>query len=77
MVGVQVMRCPGCRAIDWFRDGYRIVGGADGEVLRRRAAPADPATERDPWYCVGCGFRAEPDTPIGEALSDIQRAHFD
>lgn len=77
MVGVQVMRCPDCRAIDWFRDGYRIVGGADGEVLRRRAAPADPATERDPWYCVGCGFRAEPDTPIGEALSDIQRVHFD
>jgi hypothetical protein len=77
VVGVKVMRCPSCRAIDWFRDGYRIFGGVGGEVLRRRAAPADPAADRAPWYCVGCGYQAEQETPVGDALSDIQRAHFE
>jgi hypothetical protein len=73
----MVMRCPSCREIDWFRDGYRIFGGVGGEVLRRRAAPADPAADRAPWYCVGCGYQAEQETPVGDALSDIQRAHFE
>jgi len=77
VVGVMVMRCPSCREIDWFRDGYRIFGGVGGEVLRRRAAPADPAADRAPWYCVGCGYQAEQETPVGDALSDIQRAHFE
>lgn len=44
------IRCPSCRSIDWWRDGFVIVGDDAGEFIAQRAAPA--VGDRSTWSCA-------------------------
>jgi hypothetical protein len=65
------VRCPFCRAIDWFRDGFVIVEREHtDEIVRVRVMRSDPILALAPWACAGCAF----EVPIpGRLATELQR----
>jgi DNA-directed RNA polymerase subunit RPC12/RpoP len=70
------LRCPTCRAIDWFNDGYVIVENeATGEIVRRRVIPSDPALTGTVWSCTECGYEVPVQSRLASALNEVRIAH--
>lgn len=55
------IRCPSCRAIDWYRDGLLMYELDDGTIVRERLSPSDDPTA--PWSCATCAYEV-PDTSL-------------
>jgi hypothetical protein len=70
------LRCPTCRAIDWFCDSFVIVEmGQSGEIVRRRIAPPDHASLRAPiWSCTRCAYEVPEPSRLASALHEMQIA---
>jgi hypothetical protein len=68
------VRCPFCRAVDWFRDGFVIVEReGTGDVVRVRVMRSDPILALSPWACAGCAF----EVPIPSRLAtELQRSQL-
>jgi hypothetical protein len=60
------LRCPVCRAVDWFRDGFVVVELEEADqIVRRRVMPADPGPRTEMlWSCARCAYE----------VPDIKRA---
>ncbi len=67
------IRCPTCRAIDWFRDGFVIHELEDGTVDRSRVAPAkgDGAA----WSCATCSYEVPEWAALHARLNGAQVTH--
>jgi DNA-directed RNA polymerase subunit RPC12/RpoP len=66
------LRCPTCRSLDWYRDGFTMYERDDGRLVRvRLTASADLAT---PWSCATCGFEVEDWTTLHRSLEAAQDA---
>ena len=64
------LRCPHCRSLDWYRDGFELRERDDGLVIRRRlTASADRLT---PWSCAACGFEVHDHTRLHDRLVAAQ-----
>ena len=55
------LRCPTCRAIDWYREGLLMYELDDGTIVRERTAADDDPTA--PWSCASCAYEV-PDTSM-------------
>jgi len=68
------LRCPGCRAIDWFRDGFLVVELEEtGEIVRRRIMLADsgPRTETL-WWCTRCAHEVPEFSALARELDHVR-----
>jgi hypothetical protein len=56
MPSIDRLRCPQCRAIDWFRDGC-VIAETDTSVELRcwRVLRPELGFEATPWSCAQCG----------------------
>ena len=64
------IRCPTCRAFDWYRDGFAMFEDDDGTVARRRlTASADLTT---PWSCAQCGYEVPDWSALDRQLREAQ-----
>lgn len=69
------IRCPECRALDWYRDGFAIWEHEDGTLERQRlTASADQATR---WSCAQCAYEVPEWTVLDRSLRGAQVAHED
>jgi hypothetical protein len=61
------LRCPACRALDWYRDGFALyeAGGAGVLIRRRLTASADRDTA---WSCASCGYEVPDHTRLQQRL---------
>jgi len=69
------VRCPDCRSLDWFRDGFVMHEAPAGGVLRQRLTPS--SERANPWACARCGYEVRGDTLLHRRLSAIQTVHTD
>jgi hypothetical protein len=70
------IRCPVCRAIDWFRDGYVVIEmETTGEIIRRRVSPSDPALSDSVWSCTECGYEVVVPSKLDSALTEMKLSH--
>lgn len=66
------IRCPACRSIDWWLDGFVIVENEAGDLDRHQAEPA-AGDATAPWCCASCGFETPPWTQLARQL-DTERS---
>ena len=72
------VRCPSCRSVEWFRDGFVIIEvESTGEIIRHRVSPSDPSLGDCLWSCMTCGYRALEPSSVAAALHDLQLAHVE
>jgi hypothetical protein len=67
----NTLRCPHCRAIEWYRDGFVLLENDDGSIFRDQVQRATGAG--DPWSCMQCGHEVAPDTPLAAAIAREQQ----
>jgi hypothetical protein len=48
------IRCPYCRTIDWFREGWTVVEDDAGVIASQRALRS-AGLEEPVWSCMTCG----------------------
>jgi hypothetical protein len=71
----ESLRCPGCRSIDWYRDGFDVYERPDGSVQRLRTGPIAGAFA--PWSCARCGHTVPWRAELHRILSDPQVTHVE
>lgn len=59
------IRCPSCRSIDWWRDGFVIVEDDAGEISAEQAAPA--VGDGAGWSCSSCAY----EVPLWSHLAQL------
>jgi hypothetical protein len=70
------LRCPSCRSIDWFRDGFVIVKlEATGDIVRRRVMSSDPILARGPWACARCAYQVPVPSNLALELHRAKVVH--
>jgi len=68
------LRCPSCRSLDWYRDGFALHEREDGLLVRRRlTASADRDT---PWSCAACGYEVPGHTLLHRRLMAAQASEL-
>jgi hypothetical protein len=71
------LRCPGCRAFDWYHDGFVMHELPGGLVVRERRAASGTIGLDLPWSCAQCGYEVRDGDPLGRGLQAAQMAHDD
>lgn len=69
---MDVLSCPTCRSIDWYRDGVVISVGDDGEAVARRTDPPNPESTASAWSCMQCGHELPKWAGITKALNELE-----
>ena len=70
------LRCPSCREIDWFRDGFVIFElEATGEFLGQRVMAPDPVLADSVWSCAQCSYEVPEPSRLAAALREVQASH--
>lgn len=64
------IRCPSCRSIDWWPDGFIIVEDDAGELIAQRAAPA--VGDRSTWSCASCAYEVPAWTRLAGLLDGLR-----
>ena len=69
------IRCPTCREIDWFRDGFTLRELPDSMIERLRVAPAkgDPTV----WSCAQCAYEVPDPSLLLMRLNAAQERHVE
>jgi hypothetical protein len=66
------LRCPNCRSIDWFDDGFSIADEVlSDHVARRRVLPAMKPAPHGGWSCAPCGHELASDSQVARYLSGL------
>lgn len=68
------LRCPICRAIDWYRDGVVISELETDRVAGRRAEPAIAGPTATLWSCMQCGHELLTWTGLAKSLDELERS---
>jgi hypothetical protein len=55
------IRCPTCRALDWYREGPLMYELDDGTIVREPTSSAADAS--GPWSCASGGYEV-PETSL-------------
>ena len=67
------IRCPACRAVDWFRSGIQITEGDEGRPQVQDVAGAgwipDPG-----WSCAQCAYEVPTWSRLATALDGVVAA---
>jgi hypothetical protein len=70
---IDRLRCPYCRAIDWFRDGC-VIAETDASVELRcsRVLRPELGFEATPWSCAQCGHEVAANSRLVRDLDEIR-----
>ena len=72
---ISSLRCPGCRAIEWYCDGFVIYEAPGGAVHRVRV---NGSMERSAvWTCRFCDYKVGGWTVLHRGLTEIQITHLE
>jgi Zn finger protein HypA/HybF involved in hydrogenase expression len=66
------IRCPACRSIDWYRDGFAMRELEDGTILCQRLTTS--ADQDTPWSCAVCGHEVAAETLLRRHLAAAAQA---
>ncbi len=69
------IRCPTCREIDWFRDGFKLHELPDGAIERARMAP-DMGGETV-WSYTHCAYEVPDPSLLLAQLNAAQDRHVE
>jgi hypothetical protein len=64
----RAIRCPTCRAIDWYRDGLLMYELEDGTIVRKRLSAEADATAA--WSCASCAYEVPETSMLRRHLVD-------
>ncbi len=64
-----VLRCPVCRAVQWYYDGLTGEEHDDGSLVLTRADTAREPTAI--WTCTSCGYEVPSWTDLGRRLASL------
>jgi hypothetical protein len=71
-------RCPGCRSIDWYRDGCVIAEGGEHVTLGcGRVQRPDPALAATTWSCNQCAHEVAHGSRLERDLDRIRSTTCD
>jgi hypothetical protein len=68
------LRCPACREIDWFRDGFTLHELPGGMIERQRVAPAKGG--HTVWSCAQCAYEVPDPSLLLMRLNAAQATHI-
>ncbi len=70
------LRCPACRGLDWYRDGFVISEDEAGAIEARRAELGAMSSD-SVWSCMLCGHEVPGWASLAKSLDAMRELNVE
>jgi len=71
----QLLRCPNCRSLDWYRSGVVVAEAEDGHLQFADVGWRDHSGDSQ-WSCAQCAYESPAWSRLSKQLDSVVSSQF-